>query len=207
VNFDLDAINSQYADDPEGLIRWAVGLGKKSVVTSNFRPFAAVILHMCTREQPDMPVLWMDNGYATPATYQVADEITKQLNLNLHIYHPRRSRAHREAVEGVETPGVGDPRLVPFTQEVKLEPFERAVREMKPDIWFTAVRAEDTEERKAMTPVSITKNGLIKVAPLLKWSSKEMYEYCKKHNLPNNFDYFDPTKVEDNRECGLHTVS
>jgi phosphoadenosine phosphosulfate reductase len=24
------------------------------------------------------------------------------------------------------------------------------------------------------------------------------------HDLPNNFDYVDPTKGEDNRECGLH---
>ena len=31
-----------------------------------------------------------------------------------------------------------------------------------------------------------------------------MHEYLKRHQLPNNFDYFDPTKVEDRRECGLH---
>jgi phosphoadenosine phosphosulfate reductase len=206
VTFDLDAINRQFADDPQGLIQWATGLGQKSVCTSNFRPFAAVILHMCTRAQPDMPVLWMDNGYGTPATYQFADELTRLLKLNLHIYHPRRSRAHSEAVDGAP-PGLGDPRLVEFTREVKLEPFERAVREMKPEVWFTAVRGEDTTERAAMQPVSITGNGLIKVAPLLKWSSKDMHEYCKKHGLPNNFDYFDPTKIEENRECGLHTVS
>jgi phosphoadenosine phosphosulfate reductase len=24
--------------------------------------------------------------------------------------------------------------------------------------------------------------------------------------LPNNFDYVDPTKGEDNRECGLHVA-
>ena len=62
----------------------------------------------------------------------------------------------------------------------------------------------DTAVRAAMDPVSINPDGLIKVAPLLHWSSKDLYEYCEKHGLPNNFDYVDPTKGEDNRECGLH---
>ena len=55
-----------------------------------------------------------------------------------------------------------------------------------------------------MDPVSINPDGLIKVALLLHWSSKDLHEYCVKHGLPNNFDYVDPTKGEDNRECGLH---
>ena len=25
-----------------------------------------------------------------------------------------------------------------------------------------------------------------------------------KYNLENEFDYFDPTKVDEKRECGLH---
>jgi phosphoadenosine phosphosulfate reductase len=87
---------------------------------------------------------------------------------------------------------------------VKLEPFTRALREMAPKVWFTALRATDTAVRAQMEPVSLNPDGLIKVAPLLHWSSKELHDYCKAHDLPNNFDYVDPTKGEDNRECGLH---
>ena len=55
-----------------------------------------------------------------------------------------------------------------------------------------------------MEPVSINPDGLIKIAPLLHWTSKDLHGYCQQHGLPNNFDYTDPTKGEDNRECGLH---
>lgn len=55
------------------------------------------------------------------ATYRYADEVTKLLGLDLRIYLPRRSRAHREAVEG-PTPALDDPRHAAFTEEVKLEP-------------------------------------------------------------------------------------
>ncbi|MGI4777228.1 MAG: phosphoadenosine phosphosulfate reductase family protein [Janthinobacterium lividum] len=203
TDLDLRHVNAELGRDAQGLVDWAVGLGRPAIVTTNFRPFEAVILHMVTRAQPDVPVIWMDNGYNTEATYRFADEVTKQLGLNLRIYLPLRSRAHREAVEGA-TPALDDRRHAAFTAEVKLEPFARALKEAAPKVWFTALRATDTAVRAQMEPVSLNPDGLIKVAPLLHWSSKDLHEYCQAHGLPNNFDYVDPTKGEDNRECGLH---
>lgn len=205
MTLDLDRVNAELGNNSEALLDWALGLGRRVVTTSNFAPYAAVLLHMVSLRRPETPVLWIDAGYATPATYRVADEITERLKLNLVVYQPRRSRAHREAVEG-SPPGLDEPeRLARFTEEVKLEPFERAVRELRPEVWLTALRAESTTERAAMQPVSLSRNGLIKVTPLLHWSSKQMYEYVQRHQLPNNFDYYDPTKIEGHRECGLHT--
>ena len=203
LTHNLTKINAELGRNAQGLVDWAVGLNQPAIITTNFRPFEAVILHMVTRANPKVPVVWMDNGYNTDATYRFADEITKLLNLDLHIYLPRRSRAHREAIEG-STPALDDPRHAAFTAEVKLEPFTRALRETAPKVWFTALRALDTAVRAQMDPVSVNPDGLIKVAPLLHWSSKDLYQYCEIHGLPNNFDYVDPTKGEDNRECGLH---
>jgi phosphoadenosine phosphosulfate reductase len=205
MSLDLDKINAEHGENPEALVRWACGLGKRAVTTTNFGPFEAVILHQDTREQPDMPIVWMDSGYGTEATYQFADEVTKLLKLNLHIYVPQRTRAHRDTLNrGIPTPD--DPRHAAFTQEVKLEPFERAMREQAPEVWFTAIRKEQTAFRAGLSPVSISKDGVLKIAPVFHWTSKQMNDYLKANGLPNNFDYFDPTKVEDKRECGLHTA-
>ena len=201
--FDLSEVNARLGRDAQGLVDWAIGLDRPAIVTTNFRPFEAVILHLVTRARPDVPVVWMDNGYNTEAAYRFADEVTRQLDLNLKIYVPRRSRSHREAVEGA-TPALDDPRHAAFTEEVKLEPFARALRETAPQVWFTALRATDTAVRAQMDPVSVNPDGLVKVAPLLHWTSKDLHAYCQAHGLPNNFDYVDPTKGEDNRECGLH---
>lgn len=202
-DIDLARINAELGHDASALVAWALGLGKRAIVTTNFRPFEAVILHLVTRVQPDVPVVWMDNGYNTEATYRYADEVTRLLGLNLKIYLPLRSRAHREAVDG-PTPAIDAPGHAAFTQEVKLEPFARALRETGPEVWFTALRASDSAVRAQMQPVSINPDGLIKVAPLLHWTSKDLHEYCRQHGLPNNFDYVDPTKGEEQRECGLH---
>lgn len=202
-SLNLTQVNLELGHNAPGLVQWALGLGKSAIVTTNFRPFEAVILHMVAQVRPDVPVIWMDNGYNTEATYRFADAVTRQLELNLRTYLPLRSRAHREAVEG-PTPALDDPRHAAFTEEVKLEPFARALRETAPQVWFTALRATDSAVRAQMEPVSINPDGLIKVAPLLHWSSKDLYDYCEKHGLPNNFDYVDPTKGEAQRECGLH---
>lgn len=203
MSLDLQKINAEIGNDAQKLVEWALGLNKKAIVTTNFRPFEAVILHMLTQVQPDIPVVWMDNGYNTETTYRYVDELTKLLNLNLITYLPKRSRAHREAIDG-SVPALDNPRHAAFTEEVKLEPFNRALREMQPEVWFTALRATDTAQRAQMDAVSINPDGLIKVAPLLHWHAKDLWEYMQKHNLPDNEDYFDPTKAEEHRECGLH---
>ncbi|HYP69347.1 MAG TPA: phosphoadenosine phosphosulfate reductase family protein, partial [Variovorax sp.] len=92
MSIDLERINAELGKSAQGLVDWALGLGKSAIVTTNFRPFEAVILHMVTRAKADVPVVWMDNGYNTEATYRFADEVTKLLGLDLHIYLPRRSR-------------------------------------------------------------------------------------------------------------------
>ncbi|HVT34428.1 MAG TPA: phosphoadenosine phosphosulfate reductase family protein, partial [Nevskiaceae bacterium] len=166
MRLDLNLINAELGRKPQELIAWVLSVRERPLITTNFGPYSPVLLHQVTRQRPDIPVLWIDTGYSTPATYAFAHEVTRLLRLNLHVYHPLRSRAQRDAEEGAP-PALGDPRHAAFTQEVKLEPFARATHELAPDVWFTALRAEQTAERAAMQPVSVNKEGLMKVAPLL----------------------------------------
>ena len=202
---ELDRINAELGHEPARLMAWATAPGRHAIVSTSFGPFAAVTLHLATRAQPDIPVLWVDAGYGTAATYRLADELAALLKLNLRIYRPRRSRAHRESADG-PLPGLGDPGHAAFTQEVKLEPFDRAVKDLGAEVWISGIRAEETSERASMQPVSLARDGVVRVAPVLYWTARQMNDYLKHHQLPNNFDYFDPTKVEDKRECGLHVA-
>ena len=48
---------------PLGIVRWAIAQANgRAIVSTNFRPYEAVILHLCTQVQPDIPVLWVDHG-------------------------------------------------------------------------------------------------------------------------------------------------
>lgn len=188
---------------PQDIVNWAVCLGGRTIVTTNFGPYEAVILHLASQAQPDMPVVWIDSGYATRKTYLFAEELITDLGLNIHVFNPLMSAARRDALMGI--PDVDDPRHEEFTRQVKLEPFGRAMDTMAPDVWLTAVRRDQTEFRKNMEIVSQDKpGGVVKVAPVLEWTEADMQAYLEKHSLPNETNYYDPTKVLGNRECGLH---
>ena len=34
----------------------------------------------------------------------------------------------------------------------------------------------------------------------------DLEAYLAKHSLPNEWDYFDPAKADEKRECGLHAA-
>ena len=59
---------------PLEVIEWAVGRAEgRAIVSTNFRPYEAVILHLATQVQPDIRVLWVDHGYNREATYRHAE--------------------------------------------------------------------------------------------------------------------------------------
>ena len=193
---------------PIEIVRWAVARANgRAVVSTNFRPYEAVLLHLCTQVQPDIPVLWVDHGYNRPATYKHADHLSKLLRLNLKAYLPGITAAHRDAVHG-PLPGVEDEEgLKQFSAVMKLEPFQRGMKELAPTVWFTALRKVQNPNRAGLDILSQDANfGALKVSPVFYWSDAEMESYLKQHSLPNEWDYFDPAKADEKRECGLHAA-
>ncbi len=188
---------------PLEIVQWAVSKAKKPVVTTNFRPYEAAILNVCVQAKKDIPVIWCDSGYNTPNTYKHAEDIIEKLGLNIQLYVPKQTSAHRDAVIGI--PDIEDPQHKVFTEQVKLEPFKRAMRDFTPDVWFTNLRKGQTALRDSLDILSMGKDGVLKVSPFYYYSDAELDVYLEKNELPNEFKYFDPTKVLDNRECGLHT--
>jgi len=188
---------------PEEIISWAIAHAKKAVVTTNFRPYEVAILNAVSQVKQNIPVIWCDTGYNTPNTYKHAEELIARLNLNIDLYVPKQTTAHRDAVMGI--PKIDDERHALFTEQVKLEPFKRAMAAHKPDVWFTNLRKGQTAHRNSLDILSLSKDGVLKVSPFYHWDDTHLDVYLKQYNLPNEHKYFDPTKVLENRECGLHT--
>lgn len=192
------------------IIRWALDRAEgRAVVSTNFRPYEAVLLHLVTRAQPDIPVLWVDHGYNRPATYRHAEHLRARLRLNLHTYLPRLSAAHYDAVYGgpPEPTPENEERLKAFSAVMKIEPFQRGMRELAPRVWFTALRRTQNPHRAGLDILSEDPNfGTLKVSPLFYWSDADLEAYLREHHLPNEWDYFDPAKADEKRECGLHAA-
>lgn len=203
MNLNLDELNNELKiKTPIEVIQRILTLYELPVVTTNFRPYEAAILYAVTQVQPDIKVIWCDTGYNTADTYQHAEELINKLQLNIQLYVPRQTVAHRSVVLGI--PDIDDPNHKIFTEQVKLEPFKRAMKDNQPNVWFTNLRKGQTTFRDSIDIVSKGSDGIIKVSPFYHWSDQELDVYLLQNGLPNEFNYFDPTKQLENRECGLH---
>ena len=200
---DLPALNQQFKDaKPSDIMRYTIENAQNPAVFTNFRPLAVAFLHLVTQPIPDIPVIWVDHGFNTPATYRHIENVVATLKLNLQVYSPRMSAAHYQAVHGA-IPAVGSIEHDGFSEIVKLEPFDRAMTEIQPDIWLNGIRREQNNYRQNLDIFTTGSHGTIRIAPMFHLSEQDVQAYITQHNLPDNHDYFDPTKGEEHRECGL----
>lgn len=200
---DLNKINRNLQDKtPLEIVQWSIKNSKNPIVTTNFRPYEVAILHLVSFVKSDIKVIWCDTGYNTLNTYKHAEYLIEHLKLNIKLYVPKQTVAYRNSVLGI--PEIDTTEHDIFTQQVKLEPFKRAMNEHKPDVWFTNLRKGQTTFRDSIDIVSQDKKGVLKVSPFYNWTDKELDGYLDENNLPNEFKYYDPTKQLANRECGLH---
>ena len=190
------------------VIQWAIAQSdSQAIVSTNFRPYEAVILHIATQVQPDIRVLWVDHGYNREATYRHAEELRALLNLNIQAFVPKLTTAHYDTAHGgmPEPTPENEEAIKAFSTVMKLEPFQRGMNELAPTVWITALRKVQNPARAELDIVSTDNNfNSLKVSPVFHWSDDEMEAYLAQHNLPNEWDYFDPAKADEKRECGLH---
>jgi phosphoadenosine phosphosulfate reductase len=228
IELDLQKINQKLADaDSTELVKWAdKTFDDGLVMTTSFGIQAAVMLHLVTQVIPDIPVIWIDTGYLPAETYKFAEELTERLNLNLKVYQSNISPARMEALYGKlwEQNDVNAFNL--YDRIRKVEPMQRALKELNATAWLTGLRKSQTDHRKTLDRVG--KQGeQYKILPILDWNSKQIYEYLMAHDLPYH-PFFDrgyvtvgdwhssrPLTADDTnerntrfnglkQECGLH---
>ncbi len=212
----------------EARVRWAVEeFGDKLILTTSFGIQSAVMLHLATRVAPAIPVVFIDTGYLFPETYRFASELTKKLRLNLKTYLPLRTAAQQEALEGKRW-DQGLDGLKAYNLENKVEPMDRAVRELGATAWLAGLRRAQSSTRENLGFVQV-QNKITKVHPILDWDNRTVHRYLTEHGLPyhplwdNGYvsvgDWhssapLQPGQTEEEtrfgglkRECGLHEVS
>ncbi|RYZ73293.1 MAG: phosphoadenylyl-sulfate reductase [Lysobacteraceae bacterium] len=167
----------------EERVAWALANGPaKAALSSSFGAQASVMLHMLSRQLPDIPVILVDTGYLFPETYRFADQLQERLKLNLQVFRPLVSRAWMEARHGRlwEQGVVG---IDQYNGLRKVEPMKRALQELGVGTWFTGLRRSQSSSR-SQTPVLQQRGERLKVNPIVDWSDRDIWVYMKQHDLP-----------------------
>lgn len=206
-------------------VLWALeNLPGEAVLSSSFGIQAAVSLHLVNQAKPGIPVILTDTGYLFPETYQFIDHLTDKLQLNLKVYRAEQSAAWQEArygklweqgVEGIER----------YNDINKVEPMNRAMKELKAQTWFAGLRRDQSSSR-ANLPVLAIQRGVFKLLPIIDWDNRQVHQYLQDNDLgyhplwdqgylsvgdTHTTRKWEPGMVEEEtrffglkRECGLH---
>ncbi|MDF1740340.1 MAG: phosphoadenylyl-sulfate reductase [Verrucomicrobiales bacterium] len=167
----------------EDRVAWGLEHFKGSIaLSSSFGAQSAVLLHMVTRLQADIPVIFLDTGYLFKETYEFVDQLTERLGLNLKVYRAPLSSAWQEArwgklwengVEGIEK----------YNQMNKVEPMERAINELGLNATISGIRRQQSSTRESL-PILASRKGSVKVHPIIDWTDMDVGEYLTKNDLP-----------------------
>ena len=179
----LDKINLKFRySKPEDIVNYTLSYPEPTVLTTNFGPYEIALVYLINSLNSSIPIIWIDTGFNTNETYDYIKKI---------IYRH-------------QIPNLNTKEHELFTHDVKIEPFNRAMKETKAKIWITNIRKGQTKHRDNLDIFSYSKNRILKVSPFFYWSDEKLNEFIRKNELINNVQYFDPTKVLKNRECGIH---
>jgi phosphoadenosine phosphosulfate reductase len=141
------------------------------------------MLHLVTRIVPEIPVIWIDTGYLFPETYRFAEELTRRLRLNLHVYQSPVSPARMEALQGKLWQSEDLDILDQYDQLRKVEPMQRAVRDFGVRGWLAGLRRDQTDFRKSLPRIQ-AQRSFHKIFPILNWSNRDLHSYLIEHDLP-----------------------
>jgi phosphoadenosine phosphosulfate reductase len=167
----------------EERVAWALStLPGEHILTSSFGAQASVMLHLVTRQKPDIPVVLIDTGYLFPETYRFIDEMTVALDLNLRVFRPECSPAWQEARFGKRweqgAQGIDD-----YNRDNKVAPMERALQTLNAGTWFSGVRRSQSRSRTRL-PIIESSGDRWKVHPIADWNDRDVFDYLKVNDLP-----------------------
>jgi len=185
LKLDLEKVNLQLGNaSATNLVQWAADTFAEGLVMStSFGIQSAVMLHLVTRVLPNIPVIWVDTGYLPPETYQFAAQLTEGLQLNLKVYQSPMSPARMEALYGKLWKHNDVKALNRYDQMRKVEPMQRALRELKATGWLAGLRRDQTNHRQQLTRVN-QQGEQYKILPILDWHSRDVYQYLTAQDLP-----------------------
>jgi phosphoadenosine phosphosulfate reductase len=172
---------------PSAIVKWAADrFGGRLVMTSSFGADAMCTIHLATQVMPDIRIVLVNTGYLFPETLTFMEEMRERYKLNVLEFHTQN-----DPVVWLSINGEPDPRVrnnVPACCGANKNPvMDRALQTLAPAAFLRGVRAGQTAKRADMKIIEwMDRYRAWAISPILRWSSRDVFDYMKQHNLPHH---------------------
>jgi phosphoadenosine phosphosulfate reductase len=168
---------------PQHTLAWAFEtFGNRVAISSAFGAEGMVIIDMASRIRPDFRLFTVDTEFLFPETYKLMDRIEERYGVTIERAYSLLSPEEQERTHG-DALWTRDPDLCCNLR--KVEPLRRKLGEL--NAWITSIRRDQTAARLGARRIEWdTKFNLVKINPIVDWSSKQVWRYIHDHDVPYN---------------------
>jgi phosphoadenylyl-sulfate reductase (thioredoxin) len=167
---------------PLDLLRWAAVTYPRVALATSLGPEDGVLVDLIARHDLPIALFSLDTGLLFDETRALWRRLEERYRRAIVAVAPAQSVAEQAAELGdalwTRTPDVCCARrkLAPLAAELT-----------RHDAWITAIRRDQTADRAAAAVVELDRRfGLVKVNPLVAWTSAEVWAYLAEHQVPTN---------------------
>ena len=168
---------------PQRVLAWAFEtFGSRVAISSAFGAEGMVLIDIASRLRKDFHLFTVDTEFLFPETYALMDQIEQKYQIKIERVFSLLSPDVQEDIHGAAL-WARDPDQCCNLR--KVEPLRRKLGEL--DAWITSIRRDQTSFRKAAGKIEWDeKFGLVKVNPIADWTSKQVWNYLRDHEVPYN---------------------
>jgi phosphoadenosine phosphosulfate reductase len=168
---------------PQRVLAWAFEtFGNKVAISSAFGAEGMVLIDLASRVRKDFRLFTIDTEFLFPETYSLIDRIQQTYEIKIERVFSLLSPEEQERAHGAAL-WARDPDQCCNLR--KVEPLRRKLSEL--GAWITSIRRDQTSFRKGARKVEWDeKFGLVKVNPIVDWTSKQVWRYLHEHGVPYN---------------------
>jgi phosphoadenosine phosphosulfate reductase len=160
---------------------------EKNIVITTSCSLPVTIDLLCREIKPSLsiPVIFIDTLHHFPETLETANQIKQHYEVDLKIYQPEgiKSREEFAQIYGQE---LWKRDLERFHFLTKIQPLERALKELNAEVWITGRRRDQSSTRKNLPILEEDPRGYIKINPLANWTYRDVWRYIYQHQVPYN---------------------
>jgi phosphoadenosine phosphosulfate reductase len=184
--FEKEAAKVQIAAEtwtPRQVLSWAFDtFGDRVAISSAFGAEGMALIDMAWRVRKEFRLFTIDTEFLFPETYNLMDRIEERYGITIEKVYSVLSPEEQARTHGPEL-WTQDPDLCCNLR--KVEPLRRKLTELS--AWITSIRRDQTSARSGASKIEWdAKFGLVKINPLVDWTSKQVWRYIHDHGVPYN---------------------
>ena len=168
---------------PQQALSWAFDtFGKDVAIASAFGVEGMVLIDLASNLTPKFRLFSIDTDFLFPETYALMEKVDQRYGIQIEKVYSKLSPAEQEKEYG---PALWSHNPDQCCYLRKVEPQKRKIAEL--NAWVAAIRRDQTSNRASAKRVEWdTKFDIVKINPMVDWTSNQVWQYVRDHDVPYN---------------------